>query len=129
MDKTLTLKLKEFKQALNTLLKALKIRKNELVRDSVIKRFEYSYELLWKCTKIFLSDKYGIAASSPKECFRTLKKMQLISEKDTELLLLMADDRNEVIHTYQEKFSKYLYKKINKNYYILMDKIYNIIKS
>lgn len=67
-------------------------------------------------------------AASPKECFRALRKLRLISEKDTELLLLMADDRNEIIHTYQEKFSGYLYKKISKSYYILIDKIYNIIK-
>jgi nucleotidyltransferase substrate binding protein (TIGR01987 family) len=129
MDQTLKLKLREFKQALDTLFKALKVRKSELVRDSVIKRFEYTYELLWKCAKIFLSDKYGIEVFSPKDCFRALKKVGLIKERETELFLEMVDDRNEIIHTYKEKFSEYLYKKIKKNYFVMMDNIYKIIKN
>jgi len=45
MDKTLELKLEQFKNALNSLEAVLREEKNDLMRDSAIKRFEYSYEL------------------------------------------------------------------------------------
>lgn len=128
MDKTLTLKAKEFKQAIKTLQISLRMKKSEITRDSSIKRFEYTYELLWKCVKIYLSDQFGIESFSPKECFRELKKNQLLNERETELLLKMADDRNVIIHTYQKKFSEYLYKKIKNKYFGLIEKIFSMLQ-
>ena len=129
MDNALNLKLKEFKKVLTTLKKALNQRKNDLIRDSVIKRFEYSFELCWKTVKIFLNEKFGMDIFSPKESFRELRKNKLISDKQTELLLEMTDDRNKIIHVYDEDFSDELYKKIKENYFDLMQKIYGILEN
>ena len=128
MDKTLELKMEQFKKALTSLEVALREEKNDLVRDSAIKRFEYSYELCWKTAKIFLSDKFGEDIFSPKECFRALRKNKLISDEDTELLLQMTDDRNKIIHTYNESFSEELYKDIARAYYQIMEKVYKILE-
>ena len=57
MANTLNLKLKEFKKALASLIGALGEKKSDLVRDSVIKRFEYTFELAWKSAKMFLRPK------------------------------------------------------------------------
>ena len=128
MDQTLNLKLNEFRETLNSLEVALKEEKNDLIRDSVIKRFEYNFELCWKTAKVFLSQKFGVDIFSPKECFRELRRNKLLSDKETELLLKMTDDRNEVIHTYNKDFSNELYGKIKKNYYKLIEKIYQQLK-
>jgi len=128
MDKTLTLKLKEFQQTIKTLQVSLDMKKSEITRDASIKRFEYTYELLWKCVKIFLREKIGLDSFSPKDCFRELLKNQLLSAEDTEELLKMVDDRNKIIHTYNEDFSEALYKKIKSKYFNLIEKIYSILQ-
>ena len=128
MDKTLNLKLEQFKKTLSGLKKSLEEEKNDLVRDSAIKRFEYSYELCWKTVKMFLSEKFGEDIFSPKECFRVLRKNKLISDEETELLLQMTDDRNQIIHTYSEVFSEELYEDISQSYYQLLEKVYKILE-
>lgn len=127
MDQTLTLKLKEFKKALDSLAEAVAELENAMARDSAIKRFEYSFELCWKTAKVFLSQNLGVDVFSPKECFRNLRKNKLISDEDTELLLIMTDDRNEVIHTYNEHFANELYDEIVEKYYKLLKKVYKIL--
>lgn len=128
MDQTLNLKLKEFKKALLTLQEALNLfdAKNILVRDATIKRFEYSYELCWKSSKVFLKEQKGDLVIAPKECFKTLGKHGLLSAEEVEKILNMVDDRNETAHAYGEKFIKELYPRI-KEYYKLMEKIYEAI--
>lgn len=128
MDKTLELKLQDFQKAMQSLKEALGAPKNDLTRDSAVKRFEYTFELMWKTIKVYLSSALGVDAFSPKECFRELRRNQKISDLDTEGLLKMADDRNEIIHTYNEKFADELYGKINKEYLRLIELVYNIIK-
>ena len=98
--------------------------KDDIARDSAIKRFEYVFELCWKTSKLFLREEFGVDIFSPKECFRELRKNKLISDEETELLLEMTDDRNEIIHTYNENFSDKLYDKIAQKYYQLITKIY-----
>jgi nucleotidyltransferase substrate binding protein (TIGR01987 family) len=128
MDKTLKLKLKDFNKALLTLEEAVKKRKNKFIRDAAIKRFEYCFELAWKTAKLFLLDNFGVNAFSPKECFRELGKNKLISDIDTEKFLEMADDRNEIIHTYNDKFAEELYQKIIKKHYFLIRALYHILE-
>lgn len=128
MDKAINFKIEEFKKALESLNEAIKEEKSDLIRDSIIKRFEYTFELCWKCGKIALRSKYGIEIFSPKECFRQLRKNNLISDGESELALQMTDDRNEIIHTYNENFSIKIYEKILKKYFRLLEDIYKILK-
>ncbi|MCK5061367.1 HI0074 family nucleotidyltransferase substrate-binding subunit [Candidatus Parcubacteria bacterium] len=128
MDSTLSLKLNKYKQALDSLEIALKEEKSALARDSVIKRFEYTYELCWKTAKVFLSKNFGVDVYSPKECFRELRKNGLVSDEETELLLMMTDNRNEIIHTYNEQLSTELYETIKEKYFILLTQIYKALK-
>lgn len=128
MDQTLDLKLKNFQKSLKTLKEALDKKKNDIIRDSVIKRFEYTYELCWKTSKLFLREMEGLDTFSPKDCFRKLRNVGLISDEETENILKMSSDRNEIIHTYNEKYANALYDNICKKYYRLMKKIYNELK-
>ena len=83
-----------------------KYRTTELsnsLRDSMIKRFEFSYELLWKCFKDYLVEQFGAVARSPREAFQEAFEKNLIAAPEHNLLLNMIDDRNMTSHTYDEK--------------------------
>jgi nucleotidyltransferase substrate binding protein (TIGR01987 family) len=128
MDNTLSLKLKEFKKAINSLEAALKEEKSDIIRDSTIKRFEYCFELCWKTAKVYLRNILGIDIFSPKECFKELRKHRLVSDEETEVLLQMTNERNEIIHTYNEKFADKLYEKIATKYFNLIKVIYQALE-
>ncbi len=128
MDQTLTLKLAEFKKAIESLDEVLAKEKTAIIRDSVIKRFEYCFELGWKSAKIMLATKFGVEVFSPKEVFRTLKQNQLVSDEDAEQLLKMTDDRNDIIHTYKEALAEGLYTETKDRYHPLIKNLYTVIE-
>jgi len=63
-------KLSSFNNALQRLKDADKEFKkqgvSDVVRDGVIQRFEFTYELAWKTTKVYLEDTGIIDINSPK---------------------------------------------------------------
>lgn len=71
-------------------------------RDSVIKNFEIGFDLLWKYLKLYLEQHYAIEVASPKKAFQDCLKQKLINEAELELLLEMADCRNQTIHVHSE---------------------------
>ncbi|MBS6103992.1 HI0074 family nucleotidyltransferase substrate-binding subunit [Megasphaera sp.] len=77
---------------------------NEIERDALIQRFEFSFELIWKCAKEYLYVQDGIDAASPKKVIRACRETGLLSEAETEQALKMVDDRNLTTHTYDEAF-------------------------
>lgn len=127
MDQTLKLKLAEFKKALNSLSEVLEKEKTAIIRDSVIKRFEYCFELGWKSAKILLATKFGVDVFSPKEVFRALKQNQLVTDTDTEDFLTMTDERNNIIHTYKEALAEEMYMAIKERHQKLLQTLYTII--
>ncbi len=129
MDQTLALKLEEFGNALRTLEEALAQPKNNLARDSAIKRFEYTFELAWKTSKRLLREQFGVDVFASKECFRALRASQMLTDEETELCLAMADDRNEAVLTYSENFANELYEKISNAYVKILRKIYTTVQS
>jgi nucleotidyltransferase substrate binding protein (TIGR01987 family) len=128
MDQTLVLKLEQYHKALDSLKTALTEPENPIVRDSVIKRFEFTYELCWKNAKVYLNNRFGVDVFSPKDVFRELRKNGLSGDEETETLLMMVDERNKIIHTYSENFSNELYQRIKDNYFNLLAKIYQVLK-
>ena len=100
---------KQYQKALTRFEEILKEEKSEIVRDSAIKRFEFTFDLAWKTIKAFLEEKKGISCFSPKECFREAFRQGLIDYD--ELWLKMADWRNLAVHSYSEKFAGTLYEK------------------
>jgi nucleotidyltransferase substrate binding protein (TIGR01987 family) len=128
MDKDLELKKRSYNEALASLRFALKQRKSKIVRDSVIKRFEYSFELCWKTAKLFVLSEYGADSFSPKETFRELRRNQLIDDGLAELLIKMVNDRNEIIHTYNEKSAEELYQRVALKYFRAMEQVRDLIR-
>lgn len=84
----------------------------EVERDALIKRFEFSFELLWKCAKSYLYEEEGIDAASPKKVIRASREVGLLDEEETRQALLMVDDRNLTTHTTDEEFADDLARRI-----------------
>ncbi len=80
------------------------------LRDSMIQRFEYSIDLLWKYIKVYLDEKLNITPDviSPNTIIREAGKARLISEKETNILLDMIKKRNLTSHIYQEEIAELL---------------------
>ena len=102
---------------------------SDIVRDSVIKRFEYTFDLAWKSIKNFLYDIHGIVCNSPKQCFRKFYQLEYFNEEETELAIKMVDSRNSVVHIYLETLAEEIYSDIKKKYFSLLEKILKILKN
>ena len=102
--------IKEFKEALEELKEVLVMEKNDVVRDSAIKRFELTFELCWKSAKVYLEEYRNVRCASPQMCFRELFNHGVIDYD--EIWIDMARWRNDAVHTYKEELAENLYAKL-----------------
>ena len=79
-------------------------RLNDMERDGLIQRFEFCFEIMWKCGKDYLREHEGLDMASPKKVIRAFREIGLFGDGETELALKMVDDRNLTAHTYDEQF-------------------------
>ena len=93
-----------------------------ILRDALIQRFEYSTEAFWKYLKAYLQTEHNLSANSPREVIRTGLTAKLYSEKMSQELLLMLDDRNLTSHTYVEELAESIAHRIP-DYYINMSEV------
>lgn len=128
----LRLRHKAVKKALKTLKESLDLIEdpecnplyNEL-RDSVIKRFEYSIDIFWKYIREYLEDVNKITIGpviSAKAVFRASLNAKLISQAEFDLLLISIDDRNLTSHTYNEELAEAISSRIKK-YFVIVNQI------
>lgn len=94
------------KRAYANLEKVLNMPYDEIVRDSIIKRFELVFELLWKLIKKLAAEE-NLECYSPKSCFKIAYQMKLI--EDEEIFLDMLEYRNLTVHTYDEYDAERVY--------------------
>lgn len=102
--------LTSLKKAVQSLEKALEQPKNEFIRDAVIQRFEYTYELCWKMLRRHLAEDLGaetIAPLSRKDLYRLAADKQLISDPIPWFGYHLA--RNTTSHTYDESVAEKVY--------------------
>ena len=93
--------------------------KDELERDGVIQRFEFTFELLWKTLKLFLRAK-GMEARTPKDCFKEAFRVGWLKEE--EIFAHMLEDRNKSSHVYDEAESKEIFGRIKDQYIECLEK-------
>lgn len=99
------------------------------MRDSVIKRFEYTFDTFWKFIREYLEEKHGIkfATISPKSVWREALNARLIAQEEFDQLINMVDDRNLTSHTYNELLAQEISQRVA-NYYTLIQSILQRIK-
>ena len=120
-------KIDQIETALVSWRNSLEMPFSDISRDAAIRRYEYSFELLWKVAKVHLKEKEGIDCFSPKSCFRELRNILKISEEDVEICIQMSDDLNLSVHTYSEKMANGLHGKL-KSYLDVSEKILSEIR-
>ena len=79
---------------------------SDVERDALIQRFEFCFEILWKCGRDYLLAEEGLDAASPKKVIRLLREVGLLEAEETEKMLSMSNDRNMTVHTYDEGLAK-----------------------
>jgi len=92
---------------------------SQLERDGTIQRFEFAFEALWKAAKEYLYTIEGLDVASPKGVIRSSRELGILDERNATLALLMADDRNLTVHTYNEALAIEIYTRI-KQHTVLM---------
>ncbi|HYD50960.1 MAG TPA: nucleotidyltransferase substrate binding protein [Terriglobales bacterium] len=98
------------RRSIASLERALAQEKDEFVRDSVIQRFEYTYEISWKLLKRHLTLDEGaenIEPLSRKELFRVAAEKGLLDDVTRWFGYHRA--RNETSHAYDEARAEEVY--------------------
>jgi len=98
---------------LNKLKEGVANAKDELDRDGVIQRFEFTFESFWKLLKLILQYE-GFDCKSPRSCIKEAFKRDIIV--DSELFLDMMLDRNLSSHVYNEETSIEIFERIKGQY-------------
>ena len=99
---------------------------DDLAKEGLIQRFEYTLELAWKTLKDYL-EAQEVIAKFPKDVIKQAFQTELIS--DGELWLEMLKNRNLLSHTYNETYFTESINKIIKSYYQEIKDLYNFFKN
>ncbi len=88
---------------------------NEIIKEGLIQRFEYTYELAWNVMRDYASFQGNTNVGGSRDAIKEAFQLKLI--KDGKVWMDMIGSRNETAHTYNEKIANEIYFKIIKNYY------------
>ena len=87
--------------------------REEFIVEITTKRFEYTYEAMWKCVKEYLRIR-GIECNSPRSCFRELIKEGVVTEDYEGALSRLIVLRNELVNIYDEERAKGIFEELKK---------------
>ena len=124
MEDVLEYSLNKLKNANQKLKEGIEQAKDELDKDGVIQRFEFTFELLWKALKIYL-EYQGILVKTPRDSFVEAFRIDLIS--DEKIFLDMLEDRNNTTHIYDKETSEKIFNRIKKNYQTEIAKVIELL--
>jgi nucleotidyltransferase substrate binding protein (TIGR01987 family) len=92
----------------------------DLVRDAVIQRFEFTFELTWKSLKLYL-ERQGLDCGGPRSTLKKAFAEGLIqSAEESDLWLQMLEDRNLTSHAYDEALAARIYRHVVQDYATLL---------
>lgn len=89
-----------FGKALNRLLEALELDETSIVRDALIQRFEFTFEMAWKTLFRYLADRGETMAAKAWDVIPVAFESKLIA--DAEVWDRMREYRNDLSHEYNE---------------------------
>ncbi|MCK5451629.1 MAG: HI0074 family nucleotidyltransferase substrate-binding subunit [Candidatus Omnitrophica bacterium] len=118
MNDELKYAITKLEKALNKLKEGVAEAKDELDKDGVIQRFEFTFELYWKALKIFLRNS-GVEAKTPKETLKEAFKIGWIIDEEKHLNML--EDRSNTLRIYDKETSEATFKRIKEDYVVIID--------
>lgn len=96
----------DLQKAIDRLEEACNQPFSSFIRDAVIQRFEFCWELTWKTLKLRLQQ-LGVEALNPRDIFREALNSGII--QDGNAWSEMQKKRNLTTHTYDEKLATEVY--------------------
>ena len=99
----------------------------ETRRDSVIKRFELSYDLLWKYLREYVAHTQGTQADSPRKVFQLCLEYDIVNEQEAEQLQKMITTRNQTAHVYDVDLANDIAIKIHAHYQLIHTLVTRIV--
>ena len=113
--------LKLFEDAYATLEKALNEPSvTEYIKDSIVKRFEYTLEMAWKTLKTYMIEFDGIDENSPKKVIRAAFEQGYIAE-NLEFWDEAFEARNKTAHEYGADRGETAYQFAREHHFIFRD--------
>ena len=111
--------LEKLRKAFKRLDEAVKEASDELDRDGVIQRFEFTFEMFWKTIKVLLEYE-GYRCAGPRTCVKEAARRGFL--RDAEVALDMLEDRNKTSHIYDETTAEEIFNRIKENYVAVIRK-------
>lgn len=90
----------QYNRALDRLHEVVALDETDIIRDSLIQRFEFTYELAWKCMFYWMRDQGEMVPEMQKPIIAAAFRCELIS--DPKVWEDIKDQRDETSHTYNE---------------------------
>ena len=90
----------QYNRALDRLHEVVALDETDVIRDSLIQRFEFTYELAWKCMFYWMRDQGEKVTEMQKPIIAAAFRCELIV--DPKLWEDIKDERDETSHTYNE---------------------------
>jgi len=103
-----------FEKALNKYLQVVNQEslfghiEKEILIEVVTKRFEYTFESMWKSLMEFFRME-GINCTTPMQCFREAFKTGIIPEEYEEVFPSIVEKRNRIVHIYDFEQAAVIY--------------------
>ena len=119
MKDELNYSLEKLQTAFSRLKESIQKASDELDRDGVIKRFEFTFELFWKTIKVLLEHE-GFGCAGPRSCIKEGARRGFTADSDA--LLEMLEDRNKLSHIYDEAVAQAIFERIKGTYVALMER-------
>lgn len=120
---------KQVREAANRLAEAVSQPETDIARDATIKRFEFTFEVVWKTLKLFLEHQ-GHECNSPRSTIRKAFTEGLIATpEEADIWLRMLEDRNLTSHTYDEGLARRIYSGIVQEYAVRLGTMAATIQS
>lgn len=110
-------------RALARLDEVLAMEKTDIVRDSAMVRFIFTFDLAWKLIQSLVRDAGG-TCTSPRSCF-TEAFLCGVMPNDP-FWFQMLDRRNEAVHAYNEEIAERVYALLpaaSKRFHALLDEL------
>lgn len=98
--------------ATRRLIEAVQQPESDILRDAVIQRFEFWFELVWKTLKLYL-ERQGHECGGPRQTLKRAFTEGLISTpEEGDVWLQMLEDRNLTTHAYDQELAIRIYQHI-----------------
>lgn len=101
-------------------------KKDDIVLDATIQRFEFTFGISWKLMKIYLEYNGNLETKNPRKAIKESFKEGLIEDGD--IWIRMLQDRNKTSHTYDEETAIEIFNNVKEKYFYSIEELIESIE-